>query len=116
MASCTIYHNTRCSKSRQTLDLLNEQGVKPVVINYLDTPPEKEVLARLVDQMGLRPRDIVRRNEKVYRELEIGKLLDNDDALLDAMVTNPILIERPIVVVDGKVTIGRPPQRVLDIL
>jgi len=112
----TIYHNPRCSKSRQTLNLLKENGVEPNVIEYLDNPPDVAGLRDILDKMGKRPRDIIRRGEAVYKQLELGDQSLTDNALIVAMAGNPILIERPIVVANGKAAIGRPPEAVRDIL
>lgn len=112
----TIYHNPRCSKSRQTLTLLQEKGVEPEVVEYLKTPPSKETLSQLLDQLGLEPRDAMRRKEAVYKELNLADPDLSRDALIAAMVENPILIERPIVSTNGKAALGRPPEAVLEIL
>lgn len=112
----TIYHNPRCSKSRQTLSLLQEKGVEPEVVEYLKAPPTKETLTQLLEQLGLEPRELMRRKEAVYKELNLADPDLSRDALIAAMVENPILIERPIVSANGKATLGRPPESVLDIL
>lgn len=112
----TIYHNPRCSKSRQTLELIRSAGIEPRVVEYLKTPPSPEELADLVRRMGIRPRDILRSREDVAGELGLRDPSVGDDALLDAMAANPILIERPIVVSDKGVRLGRPPEAVLDVL
>lgn len=112
----TIYHNPRCSKSRETLSLLKEKGVEPQVVLYLDTPPDAATLRSLIAMLGLdSPRALMRSKEDLYKEL---KLADEkrDEALIEAMVKHPKLIERPLVVAGGKARIGRPPQAVLDIL
>ncbi|HEY5791123.1 MAG TPA: arsenate reductase (glutaredoxin) [Gammaproteobacteria bacterium] len=109
----TIYHNPRCSKSRQTLALLEEQGLKPTVIEYLKTPPDAATLRALLKKLGLGPRDILRRKEAA--DAGIGPELDGD-ALIEAMVANPVVIERPIVVAGHKARLGRPPEQVLEIL
>lgn len=112
----TIYHNPRCSKSRQTMELLEGKGVTPNVVKYLETPPDAATLDNLLNMLGLEPRDLMRKKEAEYSDLN----LDNPDLtrelLIQAMVANPRLIERPIVVKDGKAAIGRPPEKVLDIL
>ncbi len=110
-----ILHNPRCSKSRQTLALLHERGIEPEVIEYLKTPPTRPELEAIIDTLGIEPHDLIRRNEKIYRELGLGKHMSRDE-LLDAMVANPILIERPIVIHGDKAMIGRPPEKILDIL
>ncbi|MBI5833321.1 MAG: arsenate reductase (glutaredoxin) [Armatimonadetes bacterium] len=112
----TIYHNQRCSKSRCTLDLLREHGVEPQVINYLETPPTAEELDRLLELLGLQPRQLMRRGEAPYRELDLDNPELSREALLAAMVANPILIERPIVVNGDRAALGRPPEQVLDVL
>lgn len=112
----TIYHNPRCSKSRQTLALLQEQGVEPEIVLYLETPPSKKQVKALFKKLGLdSPRKMMRVKEAPYVELDL-KNVDADSALIDAMAANPILIERPIVVKGDKAAIGRPPEAVLDIL
>ncbi len=113
----TIYHNPRCSKSRQTLQLIGEQGVEPDVVEYLKTPPDTETLSRLLDLLELEPRQLMRRKEAIYGELNLDDPGLGREELIQAMIEHPILIERPIVVRDGKrVAIGRPPENVLDIL
>jgi arsenate reductase (glutaredoxin) len=112
----TIYHNPRCSKSRQTLALLEEQGVKPEVVEYLKTPPSVAELKRILKKLGLKAHDIVRKGEAAYAELGLKDREVTDDELLALMVENPILIERPIVVSGDKAAIGRPPEAVLKIL
>jgi len=112
----TIYHNPRCSKSRQTLALLEERGIAPRVVDYLKTPPSAAELKTILKQLGLRPRDLMRKGEPLYAELGFKDRDLDDDALIALMVANPILIERPIVVSGGKAAIGRPPESVLGIL
>lgn len=111
-----IYHNPRCSKSRQTLQLLQEKNIEPKVIEYLKTPPDQGTLKSILKQLGLSPRDVMRKNENAYKELDLADETLSDDVLIDAMVKNPILIERPIVVANGKAKIGRPPESVLEII
>ena len=112
----TIYHNPKCSKSRQTLELLKENGVTPTIIEYLKTPPTADTLKAILDQLGMAPRDLMRKKEAVYAELELDDPSLSDDDLIDFMVLHPILIERPIVLANGKAALGRPPEQVLDIL
>lgn len=112
----TIYHNPRCSKSRQTLALLREHGLEPEVIEYLQNPPTRAQLKAILKRLGLRPRELVRSGEEAYRANGLGDASLSDDALLSAMIEHPILIERPIVVVGDKAAIGRPPEKVLEIL
>lgn len=112
----TIYHNPRCSKSRATLKLIEEQGYAPLVVEYLKTPPSETTLKKLLKQLGMRPRDLLRKSEAAYKEAGLDQPDKSDDAVIAAMVKHPILIERPIVVVDDKAVIGRPPENVLEIL
>ena len=112
----TIYHNPRCSKSRQTLALLEERGISPRVVDYLKTPPTAAELKAILKKLGLRPRDLMRKGEPLYAELGLKDRDLDDDALIALMVANPILIERPIVVSGGKAALGRPPESVLKIL
>ncbi|MDH3579324.1 MAG: arsenate reductase (glutaredoxin) [Hyphomicrobiales bacterium] len=114
--SVTILHNSRCSKSRQTLALLKERGVDPQIVEYLDRPPTTAELKAILEKLGLGPRDIIRKGEKVYKELELSDASLPDNALITAMVEHPILIERPIVVKGDKAAVGRPPESVLEIL
>ena len=112
----TIYHNPRCSKSRQTLALLEEQNVSPKTVLYLEEPPSAKEIASLAKKLGLSSvREMMRTKEAVYRELGL-KDETSEAALIEAMADNPILIERPIVVNGAKAAIGRPPESVLDIL
>ena len=115
MSDVTIYHNPRCSKSREALKLLEEQGVDVEVVRYLDNPPSKEELKKLLAMLGLKPRELMRTKEAIYKELGL-KDVEDDEALIEAMVKHPRLIERPIVIKDGKAVIGRPPVKVLDVL
>jgi len=114
--SVTIYHNPRCSKSRATLALLEAKGVKPKVVEYLKTPPSAAELKAILKKLGMRPRDLLRASEPLYVELGLKDRDLSDDQLIALMVKNPILIERPIVVSGGKAAIGRPPEKVLDIV
>jgi len=114
--STTIYHNPKCSKSRQTLELLKENGITPAVIEYLKTPPTAETLKVILGQLGMAPRDLMRKKEDIYTELKLDNPSLTEDALIDTMVKHPILIERPIVLANGKAALGRPPEQVLDIL
>ena len=112
----TIYHNPRCSKSRQTLQLLNDNSVDANVVEYLKTPPDAETLKDILGKLGLSPRQLMRTKEDIYKELNLDDESLTDDQLINAMIENPKLIERPIVVKDGKVAIGRPPENILSIL
>jgi len=111
-----IYHNPRCSKSRQTLELLKEKGHSPEIIEYLKTPPTSEEISRLLGMLGMEPRALMRKGEAVYKELGLADTSLQDAQLIDAMAANPILIERPIVVNADEAAIGRPPESVLAIL
>jgi arsenate reductase (glutaredoxin) len=111
-----IYHNSRCSKSRSALALLEQHGEPFEVINYLDTPPEAAELKTLLLQLGITARQLMRSGEDVYKEMHLDDASLDDAALIDAMTKHPRLIERPIVIANGKAVIGRPPEAVLDIL
>lgn len=110
-----IYHNTRCSKSRCALDLIHNTGIEPEIIEYLKTPPTRENLVELIRMLGLKPLEVIRKNEAIFKEKFKNQTL-TDDQWIDAMVAYPALIERPIVVKDGKAIIARPPQKVLEFL
>ncbi len=112
----TIYHNPRCTKSRQTLELLQSRGIEPEIIEYLKTPPGKNKLKEILKMLGLEPRDLMRKNEDEYKKAKLDNPKLSKDDLIEAMVKHPILIERPIVVANGKAAIGRPPEKVLEIL
>ena len=112
----TIYHNPRCSKSRQTLQLLNDNNVEADVVEYLKTPPDANTLKDILGKLGLKPRQLMRTKEDIYKELNLGDESLTDEQLIQAMIDNPKLIERPIVVKDGNVAVGRPPENVLSIL
>jgi arsenate reductase (glutaredoxin) len=112
----TIYHNPRCAKSRATLQLLESRGIKPNIVDYLQTPPSAAELKAILKKLGIKPRDLLRKGEPRYAELGLKHRQLDDDALIALMVENPILIERPIVVAAGKAAIGRPPEQVLEIL
>ena len=114
--SVTIYHNPKCSKSRQTLDLLGAKGITPTIIEYIKIPPNVEKLKEILSQLRIAPRDLMRTKEDTYKELELENPSLSDKDLIYFMVEHPILIERPIVIANGKAAIGRPPEQVLDIL
>lgn len=109
-----IYHNPRCSTSRKTLELLRDNGIEPTVVEYLKTPPTRAELAQMIRDAGITVRDAVRKNEDVYRELNLENA--GDDQLLDAMIDNPILIQRPFVVTAKGTRLGRPIDSVREIL
>jgi len=112
----TIYHNPKCSKSRQTLELLQENGITPTIVEYLKTPPTAEMLKVILGKLGMVPRDLMRKKEDIYTELKLDNPSLSEDDLIDFMIQHPILIERPIVLANGKAALGRPPGQVLDIL
>ena len=112
----TIYHNPRCSKSRQTLDLLTKRGIEPEIIEYLKTPPDRRTLDRILKLLRMEPRQLMRKKEKEYAEAGLENPALSREQLIDAMIANPILIERPIVLANGKAAVGRPPENVLAIL
>ncbi len=113
----TIYHNPRCSKSRETLNLLQSHGVEPQVVLYLETPPDATTLRNLVQMLNLSSaRDLMRQKEDLYRTLNLADSMLSEEALIQAMVENPKLIERPVVVKGDQARIGRPPEQVLEIL
>ena len=111
-----IYHNPRCSKSRATLALLQERGIEPDITLYLENPPSEKELRTLLRQLGITARELLRKGEAEFRELGLADPSLTEAELVSAMVSNPRLIERPIVVANGKAAIGRPPESVLDIL
>lgn len=112
----TIYHNPRCSKSRAAMELLTEKGIKTKVVKYLDETPNKETLVNLLDLLGLEPRELMRKGEQEYKDNNLDDESLSRDQLIDAMLEFPKLIERPIVVSNGKAAIGRPIQNIIDIL
>jgi arsenate reductase len=112
----TIYHNPRCSKSRATLELLRSRGIESTIIEYLKTPPSAAELDAILGQLGLEPRELMRKGEAPYKEAGLDNPSLDRSALIDAMVAHPVLIERPIVLANGKAAIGRPPENILAIL
>ncbi len=111
-----ILHNPRCSKSRATLQLLNDRGIEPEIILYQDTPPNTELLTDILKQLEMRPRDLIRKGQAEYKQMGLDDEKLSDAELIAAMIEAPILIERPIVLANGKAAIGRPPESVLNIL
>lgn len=111
-----IYHNPRCSKSRQALALLQEHGVEPEIILYLETPPSATELKKLAALMGLGPREMMRTGEAEYKAQGLADTALSDDALFEAMATYPKLIERPIVIHNSEAVIARPPEKLLEII
>jgi arsenate reductase len=117
MSDLKILHNPRCSKSRQTLQLLNDNGFEPQIIEYLKTPINADELARIISQLGFSSaRQLMRKGESKYKEQSLADQSLSEEALVNAMIDTPKLIERPIVLCNGKAAIGRPPESVLDIL
>lgn len=116
MPDITIYHNPRCTKSRETLQLLLDAGKKPQVVEYLKTPPDAGAIRQLLKKLGIPAARLLRRGEPAYKELGLDKKLEDEKALIEAMAANPILIERPIVVAGEKARLGRPPEAVREIL
>ncbi len=114
--SVTIYHNPKCVTSRKALALLREAGLEPKIIEYLKDPPSKTKLTELARLAGLKPRALLRKKEKLYKELGLDAPDTTDAQAIEAMLAHPVLIERPIVEIDGKAVLGRPPERVQDIL
>ncbi|HZS84568.1 MAG TPA: arsenate reductase (glutaredoxin) [Stellaceae bacterium] len=110
----TIYHNPRCGKSRQTLALLRERGVEPRIVEYLKTPPSAAELKQILAMLGMTAQELLRKKEAAAAGIDPGKLSEN--RLIEAMVRNPIVIERPIVVSGGKAALGRPPEAVVKVL
>ncbi|MEM1120278.1 MAG: arsenate reductase (glutaredoxin) [Bacteroidota bacterium] len=110
-----IYHNPRCRKSRETLALIKEKGIEPEIVLYLNTPPNKKELQTIVEQLGIQPSQLIRKSEKVYKENYKGRKLSEEEWLA-AMIQYPKLIERPIVLKNGRAILGRPPENVLELL
>ncbi len=111
-----LYHNPRCSKSRQTLELLRDRGVEPAIVEYLKTPPSHQQLDSILRGLNLEPRALMRTKEAEYKELNLQDESLSRDQLIHAMITSPKLIERPILIVGDEIAIGRPPENVLTIL
>lgn len=116
MTMVQIYHNPRCSKSRQTLALLQERGIEPEQVLYLQTPPDAKTIKVLLKKLGISARALLRKGEAAYKDNNLKDTTLSDDQLIDAMVSEPKLIERPIVINGDKAALGRPPEQVLEIL
>ncbi|WP_044414160.1 arsenate reductase (glutaredoxin) [Pseudomonas sp. FeS53a] len=116
MTEMTLYHNPRCSKSRGALELLEARGLTPTVVRYLETPPSSAELKTLLARLGIGARQLLRTGEEEYQSLGLADTGLSDDQLIDAMSQHPRLIERPILVVGDKAVVGRPPEKVLEIL
>jgi len=115
MSGTVMYHNPRCSKSRQTLELLNERGIDADIVEYLKTPPDAHMLEHILDLLGMQPRELMRTNETEYRELGLDDPSLDRQQLIAAMVEHPRLIQRPIVINNGRAALGRPPEDVLEL-
>ena len=116
MSEIVIYHNPRCSKSRQTLAVLQQQGIEPQIVEYLITPTSTETLTGILAMLKMEPQQLMRKGESIYKELKLKDATYNREQLIQIMCDNPKLIERPIVITNGKAKIGRPPESVLEIL
>lgn len=116
MNDTVLFHNPRCSKSRAALQLLRDRGVEPTLVPYLETLPTVEALRELVGILGVAPRQLLRTGEAEFADLGLGSEAATDEDMLRAMATHPRLIERPILVRGGRAVIGRPPERVLELL
>lgn len=116
MTELTLYHNPRCSKSRGALELLEERGLSPTLMRYLETPPNAAQLRDLLGKLGISARSLLRTGEDDYKTLNLADVSLSDEQLIAAMAAHPKLIERPILIVGDKAVIGRPPEKVLEIL
>ncbi|RRV36306.1 arsenate reductase (glutaredoxin) [Pseudomonas sp. o96-267] len=116
MTDLTLYHNPRCSKSRGALELLQARGLQPQVVRYLETPPSASELKNLLGKLGISARDLLRSGEDEYKTLGLSDTSLSEAQLIEAMVTHPKLIERPILIAGEKAVIGRPPEKVLELL
>ena len=118
MTEVTIYHNPNCSKSRETLELIRNKGIEPEIVEYLRTPPDKERLSEILQALGMEPAELIRRKEDEFEQLGLEAKLGDRQALIEAMVEHPVLIERPIVVsrTGADARVGRPPESVLELL
>ena len=114
--SVRVLHNPRCSKSRKTMEILGDQGVDVEIIDYLKQPPSIEELSDILNLLNMQPRELMRKHEQPYKDLNLENESLSRDALLKAMVETPILIERPIVINGNRAQIGRPPEKILDLL
>lgn len=116
MQDITIYHNPRCSKSRQTLALLEERNISPEIVLYMNDVPSRATLRELLDKLGMSAADLLRKSEPAYRDLNLSDGNPGEDQLLDAMISEPRLIQRPIVVAGDRAVLGRPPENVLELI
>jgi arsenate reductase len=116
MTDLTLYHNPRCSKSRGALELLEARGLAPTIVRYLETPPDAAQLRDLLSKLGITPRQLLRTGEDEYKALNLADPALSDEQLIATMAANPKLIERPILIAGDKAVIGRPPEKILEIL
>ncbi|HCP56915.1 MULTISPECIES: arsenate reductase (glutaredoxin) [Pseudomonas] len=116
MTDLTLYHNPRCSKSRSALQILEERGLTPAIVRYLETPPSADELTALLRKLDMPARSLLRTGEEEYKALNLADATLTEQQLIDAMVANPKLIERPILIAGDRAIVGRPPERVLEIL
>jgi len=116
MTQITLYHNPRCSKSRQTLQLLNERGIEPEIIEYLKTPPSIAQLKKILKLLNIKPRQLMRTQEAPYKTLDLENQDKRDEALIEALHNNPVLMERPVVIANHRAVIARPPEKVFEIV
>ncbi|HIB75539.1 MAG TPA: arsenate reductase (glutaredoxin) [Gammaproteobacteria bacterium] len=116
MNNFTIYHNPRCSKSRLTLELMKEKGLDPEIILYLETPPSEKDIALILDKLGMKALELLRKGETEYKELNLSDPSKSEEEIIQAMVKFPKLIERPIVITQQRAIIGRPPENVLNLI
>jgi arsenate reductase (glutaredoxin) len=116
MTDIQIYHNPRCSKSRQTLALIEEKGISPEIILYLETPPSAKELAAIIEKLGIKARDLLRKGEQDYKDNDLKNPALSDDELIARMIKFPKLIERPIVIKGNQAALGRPPESVLPLI
>jgi len=116
LSNFTIYHNPRCSKSRLTLELMKEKGLDPEIILYLETPPSEKDIALILDKLGMNARELLRKGETEYKELNLSDPSNSEEEIIQAMVKFPKLIERPIVTYQKRAIIGRPPENLLNLI
>ncbi len=116
MSAVTIWHNPRCSKSRQTLELITDRGVEPKIVEYLKTPPSAAEVTDVLAKLGLEPRDLMRKKETAYKELGLDDPSLTRTQLIQAMVEHPVLIDRPVVIRGKRAVLGRPPENALELL
>lgn len=116
MTDLTLYHNPRCSKSRGALELLEARGLAPTIVRYLETPPSAAELRELLGKLGISPRQLLRSGEDEYKALGLADASLSDEQLISAMASHPKLIERPILIAGDRAVVGRPPEKVLELL